>query len=250
MKFLLFVGYPRSGHSIVGACLDAHPNCIISSELDVLKLVMEGATHKRLYQAIFNNSVTSSSKRMSDQYNFTIPGQGKYTELEVIGDKKGGRTAWVLRDHPQMLEHLANIVAPDELVLMHVVRNPFDNIARMSLRDEKPLRISAEEYFRRCEAISWLKTVPPVMLEMAQEELLEQPEVELRKLCEGLGIAEDEDWLRLCADIIWIEPHRSRFDVRWTHGVYDYVRHRMEGYPWLGGYRYFETWSAGKGWHN
>ena len=34
--FVLFIGYPRSSHSLVGAILDAHPEIIIPHEYDLL----------------------------------------------------------------------------------------------------------------------------------------------------------------------------------------------------------------------
>ena len=36
--FLLFVGHPRSGHSLVGSLLDAHPDVVVSHELDALEV--------------------------------------------------------------------------------------------------------------------------------------------------------------------------------------------------------------------
>ena len=47
----MFIGYQRSGHSLVGAILDAHPEIIIPSEFDLL-------TRWKKYQApelILNN---------------------------------------------------------------------------------------------------------------------------------------------------------------------------------------------------
>ena len=35
--FVMFIGYPRSSHSLVGAILDAHPEIIIPHEYDVIK---------------------------------------------------------------------------------------------------------------------------------------------------------------------------------------------------------------------
>jgi hypothetical protein len=35
----LFVGYSRSGHSLVGALLDAHPEIPVAYEANALKLV-------------------------------------------------------------------------------------------------------------------------------------------------------------------------------------------------------------------
>ncbi len=34
--FVLFVGYPRSGHSLIGSMIDAHPNAIIAHEVPLI----------------------------------------------------------------------------------------------------------------------------------------------------------------------------------------------------------------------
>lgn len=36
-KFMFFVGYQRSGHSIIGTLVDAHPHVVISNNLPFLK---------------------------------------------------------------------------------------------------------------------------------------------------------------------------------------------------------------------
>jgi len=38
-NFVLFVGYPRSGHSLVGSLIDAHPHAIIAHEVKILAYV-------------------------------------------------------------------------------------------------------------------------------------------------------------------------------------------------------------------
>ena len=35
--FVQFVGYPRSGHTLVAMLLDAHPNIVISNEYNILE---------------------------------------------------------------------------------------------------------------------------------------------------------------------------------------------------------------------
>ena len=42
--YCMFIGYPRSGHSLVGSLLDAHPNIIIAHELNALQFVVAGCT--------------------------------------------------------------------------------------------------------------------------------------------------------------------------------------------------------------
>ena len=97
----MFIGYPRSRHSLVGAILDAHPEIIIPHEYDVLarwqeyqssklkeknlqKYVLFYDLHQHsMKQAMFgiragnNNSLTATR---SGGYNYNIPGlwQGGY----------------------------------------------------------------------------------------------------------------------------------------------------------------------------
>lgn len=35
--FVMFIGYPRSSHSLVGSILDAHPEIIISNEYHIIQ---------------------------------------------------------------------------------------------------------------------------------------------------------------------------------------------------------------------
>ena len=54
--FCLFLGYSRSGHSLVGSLLDAHPNVIIGHEVDVLYLSQKGYSRDQILSIILENS--------------------------------------------------------------------------------------------------------------------------------------------------------------------------------------------------
>src|SRR6202008_4245050 len=51
-RFCLFVGYPRSGHSIVGAMLNAHRDAVIAHELVAAPLILNDCTREELYSRI------------------------------------------------------------------------------------------------------------------------------------------------------------------------------------------------------
>jgi hypothetical protein len=38
-SYCMFVGHPRSGHTLIGALLDAHPHIVIAHELNALRYV-------------------------------------------------------------------------------------------------------------------------------------------------------------------------------------------------------------------
>ena len=60
----LFIGYPRSGHTIIGSLLDAHPHIIISNELDIFERWREWTkaekTRENLINKIYENSYKQS----------------------------------------------------------------------------------------------------------------------------------------------------------------------------------------------
>ena len=54
--YCMFIGYPRSGHSLIGSLLDAHPNAIVAHELDALRFVGAGFGKHQLYELLLDNS--------------------------------------------------------------------------------------------------------------------------------------------------------------------------------------------------
>ncbi|MEM9923672.1 MAG: sulfotransferase, partial [Cyanobacteria bacterium P01_D01_bin.50] len=88
--FCLFLGYPRSGHSMIGALLNAHPNIIMSHEAAALKYVYVGFDRNQIYDIIFKKAKFSAEKdRKLGGYNYYVPNQwqGRVEKLKVIGDK-------------------------------------------------------------------------------------------------------------------------------------------------------------------
>ena len=55
-RYCMFIGYTRSGHSLVGSLLDAHPNIIIGHELNALKLFERGVNYQKIYYLLLKNS--------------------------------------------------------------------------------------------------------------------------------------------------------------------------------------------------
>ena len=62
--FALFIGYLRSSHTIIGSLLDAHPQIVISNELDIFERWEEWTkaekTRENLINKVFENSHTQS----------------------------------------------------------------------------------------------------------------------------------------------------------------------------------------------
>ncbi len=102
-RFCLFVGYGRSGHSAVGALLDAHPHATVSHELHAVKRFFDGVTRDVLFDEIFALAQRQArdgrfaSRAGGGSYRHNLPGRRRQTVgITLIGDKKGAGTAWQL----------------------------------------------------------------------------------------------------------------------------------------------------------
>jgi hypothetical protein len=248
-SYCMFLGYPRSGHSLIGALLDAHPDVIIAQELDVLQYVAAGVGRTQIYSLLLENSGASKeSGRKWGDYSYAVPHQwqGRFRKLRVIGDKKGGGTLGRLRSEPQLLGRLrCTIDLPIRFV--HVVRNPYDNIstmarhraARRAARD-LPVANCIESYFALCQAFAEVQQQIDAadILEVRYESFLEDPKARLEELCRFLGVAAGADYLSDCTTIVYESPHRSRHKVPWTEEWIEVVREKMSTFPFLAGYSY------------
>jgi hypothetical protein len=242
--FCMFLGYPRSGHSLVGSLLDAHPNMVIAHELDVLKFIQAGFSRNQIFYLLLQNSERyAEAGRKYSGYSYEVPKQwqGRFAELQVIGDKKGGRSSTRLGRNPRLLARLYDTIGMN-IKWIHVVRNPYDSIGTMSRRDRRkqPLDKIIDNYFSRCAAVAAAKNEIGAsdLIDLRQEALIAEPEKRLKELCDFLGLAAPADYLAACAGIIFRSPHKSRSGIAWTADAIARVRGEMARYPFFAGYTY------------
>jgi hypothetical protein len=251
--FCIFVGYPRSGHSLVGGLLDAHPDMVVAHELDVLRYVEAGFRRIQLFELLLSNSRRVAARgREQTGYSYAVPGQwqGRFQTLRVMGDKKGGMSAFRLRDDPRLLERLVDCVRLP-LRVVHVVRNPYDNIASMSTRPDTRLprgrrstavgvTEAAQRYFSLSETVkaTAARLAPSEIFHLRHEDLIAAPAEQLGALCRFLGQDAPDDYLRDCAAAVFSERHRSRDDVEWTQEEVELVSREMASFGFLERYSF------------
>lgn len=249
--YCMFVGYPKSGHSLFGSLLDAHSEAIIAHEQDALRYLRAGFGRTQLFHLLLENSRRyAEAGRDWNVYSYAVPGQwqGRFRKLRVIGDKKGALSTLRLDGTPGLQARLRK-TAGVPVKYVHVVRNPYDNISTM-LRDGvfdwrtngrgRDLRRSIEDYFSLCEAMKRFeeRTDPSDVFEVRHEEIVEDPERALLRLCAFLGLEAPEDYLRDCAAMVFRAPSRSRSRVEWSAEDVELVRRRSEEFQFLRGYSY------------
>ncbi len=150
-RFLLFVGYPRSGHSIVGALLNAHRDAVVAHELDAPPLIVGGCSRDELFSRILARAYWFNMRGNRANYPYAVPGQwqGRFETLRVIGDKRGGSVTHTLADHPDFFERVRSLVGiPLRLVHVHDHLRGMDlDVARLQCPEElvEEARISGED---------------------------------------------------------------------------------------------------------
>ena len=238
----LFIGYPRSGHSLIGALLDAHPNAIIADELDALKYVHAGFSRNQLFYLLLRGSRQSASVgRQRTGYSYHVPGQwqGRFEELRVIGDKMGHASAIRLGAFPSLFDTLANGFSV-KIKFLHVMRNPYDIISTMALRTKLSLASSCDLFFSCAEAVQQIKqrSGDSAVHDVRHEDFVTNPKYALKAICAFLNLKEDDDYLDACARIVYQMPHKSRQKISWTPNFIDSVKDRISKFPFLSDYSF------------
>lgn len=262
---LLFIGYPRSRHTIVSAILDAHPNIMLSNEMN---LIGTYGKHPELSKTEMFDKITSLSYHLATKgrrswtmqgnatmyvkTGYKVPNQWQGTfdgTLKILGDKIGWFTAAYLamesgRSLLKQIEDDYNVKAK----FIHVIRNPFDNIATIAMRllglrtgeqthkhnISKQIDSSIRRYFgiaRNCQTTK--EAFGDRVFDIIGEDFVRDPPKHLRKICDFLEITCSEDYLRDCSSIIDPVPSETRSFVVWTPEQIKTVYTSMESIEFL-----------------
>ena len=251
--YCMFIGYPMSGHSLVGSLLDAHPNIVIAHELDALAYVEAGFNKNQLFYLLLERSreFTDSGRKWMG-YSYVVPNQwqGRFDKLMVIGDKKGGRSTLRLGANPRLLQRLKETVSVD-IKFIHITRNPFDNISTITKKSDqvhkdkfknlgRDLRTAIDYFFYLCEVntdlMKQIKTQD--IFQFKYESFISEPTKYLAELCKFLGTETKDDYLDDCVGTVFNAPHKSRSDIKWDSEAIDIVHSKMKDFEFLTGYSY------------
>ena len=243
--FCMFIGYQRSGHSLVGALLDAHPEAVIAHELGALALFEQGMGRRDLYRRILQNAREFAGRGANPRpgYELMVPGgsQGRFTRLRVIGDKTGGESTKVLIAEPDIVLRLEQKLRVPVRII-HVVRNPYDNIATLHRwRRNKGIKKLMPRHFALVKANDKLRRrLGDRVMDVRHEDFVAHPRERLAELCRFVGLEPTPDYLEACAQIVFASPHQSRHEVEWPPKLRTKVDSRIARYDFLAGYSFDE----------
>lgn len=275
--FVFFVGWQRSGHSIIGSLLDGHPDAIIAHEYflfsNFIQFMYMPDAKRQLFTSLYQNSAfdarTGSRSQYHNEkgYNLHLPQswQGHFRKLRVIGDKTAGDVTnaflWESVVFRYMLKKLSQIVGVP-LKVINVVRNPFDMIATLTLyRGSSDLNVKVpateEKKYNNSQVLEWstnviLKKTRAIyqmeqmdynwnFLRMYSEDFIRDPKSVMKSLCTFIGLECTEEYLELCANKTFKTVSASRHLIAWNPSIVQRINNNIQAIPFLNRYSFDKT---------
>ena len=274
-KYVFFVGYPRSGHSIIGSLLDSHPNMVISNEFGMFRKLIEEPNYQQvnrsfLYNALYRSSVCSyyfglrAEEATKKGYTLRVDDawQARYNgTIAVIGEKSGGNTGMTYRKygHDKFLETFQRLLSTVKVPIftIHAVRNPYDNIATMALMSKQSavskLDLTSEDPYQNQELLDWaidnyfsrVKTVNEILMkldlniiEIHSKDLILHPKQTFAQICAILEVSCDDQFLDIVASKVFPEISKTRVLIVWSPEQKAQVAEEMKKYEFLHQYTF------------
>ncbi len=239
-RFSLFIGYARSGHTLVNSLLNAHPEIVSAHELQVLRYVgRRGVGRNQLYAMLLrrDEQFGQLGRRWSG-FDYSVPGQyqGRFETLRVIGDKCASVSTMRIHREPGLLDRLRQTVDVP-LRMIHIVRNPYDNIAAMARFRGLPNATDRYEALGRAVDDIRKRLSHDELLDMRFEAFTSDPRGSLTEICRFLGLEATEDYLTACSQLVK-QGRRTRDSQDWSAPVLAQVNELIEARPVLAGYTF------------
>jgi hypothetical protein len=245
--FVFFIGHNKSGTSMIGSLLDAHPNAIVADEVGAIHYLSQGFTRDQVFHLLLRGSRRELMKgrvtaRRLTPYSYLVPGQwqGRYRVLNVIGDGRAGSTTDLFAKHPQLINQLSNMINGPKIKIIQSIRNPFDVISVMMTRGNRSFENSIAHYFNYCETLVKLRSQleKSALFPIYYEKFVQTPGKHLGELTGFLGLDQDDTYIKACQSIIHETPVRHRQLVNWNKELIDSVEKRIKNYDFLEGYTF------------
>lgn len=242
----LFVGHVKSGGTLLGAMIDAHPDAVMADEVDVLRHLDAGFDRREILEILVKNARREALKgrvtaRRLGGYSVAIPGQwqGRFRHLRVVGESRGGPTTRRLGGHPEGLEALRRFSRPAELRFVHVVRNPLDPIAAMVRRGGRSVEDACADYAAQAERLEVIRSAmaPGELITVHYEELTAEPGDTVASVLEHLGLERSAGHIDACVGLVDARRPGERRWVAWSPEQLEQVRLVVGRHGFLAPYR-------------
>jgi hypothetical protein len=241
-QFCFFIGYARSGHTLIATLLNAHPEVVIAHELDAVRFVRHRFGRSQLFSLLLQRDQQFGEiGRTWSGYRYEVPDQfqGRFERLRVIGDKRARASVLQIAEQPELLDRLRRVVKVP-IRVVHVTRNPFDNIATEARRHNMSLAQATIWYEQICRAVLVVRPLldPSELVDLRYEDFTGGTERALAELCGFVGVEAGPAYLESCVSIVWPRTNQSRNTVEWSDQQRRDVERLIDTYDVLQSYAF------------
>lgn len=234
--FALIVGNARSGSTMLGSLLDAHPNVCIANESSASSIFWRNLSREEILREIEAYSESHrATGRDGGGYTYAIPQRSlSKPRIQVMGDKIWNPATLLLHgDHALIPRLESTLEVPVKII--HTVRNPFDTIATMHKRSGAPIRDRILWYFMHCDAAVAIydRSRSDQYMNVHLEDVITSPEAMVKVICQFLGLDENDYPLDACREMLFKESKKTRFQHTWDRNDIQSIEERMSRYPFL-----------------
>ncbi|MBC6413617.1 MAG: sulfotransferase [Chromatiales bacterium] len=254
---VLTIGFHRSGSSLVGYLLTAHPNIVMGHEPNIrkyhsdLKLLLfrvlyvdrDRFTRAEAKQKIGINKIVLPAYEVqphtanhAERY-VLVPNQwqNRCESLEVLGIKQSYSTVQLFNDKKTFKEFTKAVEKRGiSLKFIFTVRNPYDMIVpkKRTLNDQIT---TYEKHAPICkDLLSRIQTESVFMNK--HEDMVANPKDQLTKLCHFLKVEADQNYLNDCVSAVCPTPRENRYKSDWSAEQKERVAKLIEHYDFFSGY--------------
>lgn len=215
--FVVFIGNPRSGTTLVRTLLDAHPSIKISNEVDVLKLLKAGKKWNTIIGKVILNSNNFLKKPIWTGYSYKIKNQYNKKSIKILGDKKSAKSTKILVKEPRFFLEFQQLI-PVPVLFIHCVRHPYDVISTKTRHNQKSITENSEQYFFMENSAAKISSLAGSRRykRIYHEDLISNPFKTLKDLLNSLDLTTETQYYESCQKLIYKSPNYSRFSSNWT----------------------------------
>jgi len=252
--YCLFIGYPRTGHTLLNAMLNAHENIVLANELKDLFYMKKSFSKLQLFYLLERNSrlFHNVKKSFHTGYSYVIPHswQGKHSKITIIGNKDAQYVSRMLMKDPEIVDKLNKHVGVP-LKIFHVVRHPLDTIATMSIKsvlinpDKIPptpeiIDLAIDLYFKYVDAVVAFKQKNNhEIFDLYHEDFIENPKRCFTEMLDFVGVEHTFQTIENACSIVFESPRKSRTKIEWQEYQLEKIKQHSNSVVYLK--KYFET---------
>jgi len=224
-NFCLFIGYPRSGSTVLSRILDMHPNIGIAHEHNVFRDKDIGY----LFTSLLNKMY----------YTKSLDG------LDVIGSKSDYKTLKFFIDNPSYkLSYFKNMIDMP-LKILHIINDPYDNIStwsnaernRKGFNQSDDLKDKIKIYKQLNKEIEKLIKKEDV-LSIRMDDLIEHPGATLVSIYNHLEVGYDKQIMIKAKSMVHKRPKVTKHDIKWRQTERFELKRFIDETDFLNGYKF------------